>query len=217
MKICISILFSSSASILALTGCVSDPEHCETNETSGCACADGSKSSPECPGTTFDGIYNVDTWTLNLASCDAEGRSIKDPQTPVFFVKYETFGKPNSPIGEYSALNVRKCSDLASCQRQYADDDTFHLGWASFQLGPDGWTDVWAHTGLHNGKCVGSVYGYRFMRQGSDGARIETRGGNDVTYAPDSQGRCTDDALLVADAALPCSKLEVMVGSLLEK
>jgi hypothetical protein len=100
----------------------------------------------------------------------------------------------------------------------YADDGTIHISRHSFAQGNtgDGWNDEHGNVSLVNGMCNGENIVDRIERDGTDGVRIATRTTRVEPFAP-TAGECSDAATATAAAGVPCSNIEVVIGSLVER
>jgi hypothetical protein len=158
-----------------------------------------------CGGASSDleGIYTVDAWNENPASCADPGPSTLANHDPLVFVQIESF------FGQ-DFLAMQECTDPAACTTE-ANSESPHL-FPAFDQGndDDGWTGSIAFsTGPDvDNNCSGSATFHTLTKDGDTAftVRFETR---DVTFAP-TDGECPADD--VADLARdqPCTELEVM-------
>jgi len=165
-------------------------------------------------GSKLLGVYSLDTWTENDASCDAEGPSVLESSGSThFFVKEVSF------FGT-TFLNAALCPDLADCQQRAAESDTIELGDSSygFDSGSDsaGWTGGGTIAGGSGDSCSGEVFDYVLTDEGEGMVRIRVETREVSGFPTDSDGFCDTDAAREAAAEQPCDRLEVLTGTLLE-
>ena len=129
----------------------------------GCGGGDGG-------GTSFEGIYRVDTWTDNTTGCAAEGPSVAMMNDPLHYVKNENvFGS--------TFVNVKSCDDIATCTTEANDADTIHIGSFGFDEGSDsaGWTTHDAFSFSTNGQCDGGGVTDAKLTISATSLRIESK------------------------------------------
>jgi len=158
--------------------------------------------------TGFEGIYSIETWTENDASCDSEGPSVLEQQSQtMFFVRIESFLFR-------SYVRAQLCSDLSSCRVRAADPSLVISGGWSFPKGSDanGWTNsIFSSEAVD--ACTGTLDSYS-LTSPSDGVlelRRERRVG--VEFAPGPAG-CEPALAEAAAEGLPCQSLERITATL---
>jgi hypothetical protein len=159
-------------------------------------------------GSEHEGIYEVDTWTLNDTACGAEGPSVLATQSQTtFYLKLENF------LGA-KFLNMNFCDDTAECEMLAADEGTIHLGMYGFE-GSDGggWASEW-FSGFPdmNEVCQGE-YVEAALAGTDQGIRVDVRSTAAGGFAPDADGFCDDEAGKQAAEGQPCTQLEVIAAS----
>lgn len=163
-------------------------------------------------GTSFEGIYRVDTWTRNLMACDVEGPSVATSHEPLFYVKNESF------IGA-KFVNVNGCDDIATCKMDANDKDTIHIGSFTFEEGDDasGWTTRNAFAFDVQGMCKGGVIDTQLTIT-STMLRMEQRHVEAVPFPPSSgEDECPDDKVEMAAQGQPCDELQVVTATFQER
>ena len=157
--------------------------------------------------TELEGVYNIDTWTRNDASCDAEGGSILEDQTDhSIFVQQQEF------LGQEFLAGVL-CTDVADCQDKAAEDTLF-LGAFNFDKGSDsdGWTGGIVFAGGGGADCSGGVTDI-VMTSSGDSIRIESRTRQSVPFPPGPDGFCDSEDAKDAAEGQPCTELEVVTAT----
>lgn len=158
----------------------------------------------------LDGMYELDSWTDNPDSCDAEGpAALEEGNTSHFFVRNDEF------FGQ-EFLAAVTCSDLQECRDMAAETDTLFLGGFLFDEGSDssGWTGKSGFLGGEN--CDGEVQVATLTGEPGTAVTIERRSYVVTDVALDSEGECDfDDAYAQAESQ-PCATLEVVRGTYLE-
>ena len=170
----------------------------------GCGGGDGG-------GTSFQGIFKVDTWTQNRMSCDVEGASVATTHEPLFYVKNESF------LGQ-SFVNVNGCVDLATCKTEANDKDTIHIGSFAFEEGSDksGWSTRSAFAFDVQGMCEGGVTDTK-MTITKTTIRIEQRHVEAIPFPPSTgEDECPDAKVEMAAMGQPCDELEVVTASFMQ-
>jgi hypothetical protein len=170
----------------------------------GCGGGDGG-------GTSFEGIYRVDTWTDNNMGCAAEGPSVAMGREPFFYVKNENF------LGS-KFVNVNGCADIATCTADANDADTIHIGSFAFEEGSDkaGWTTHSAFAFNIQGQCEGGVTDSKLTISAAS-FRIEGTHVEAVPFAAGSgEDDCPDDKVEQAAAGQPCDGLEVVTATFMQ-
>jgi hypothetical protein len=159
-------------------------------------------------GTSFEGIFKVDTWTQNRMACDVEGPSVVANHEPLFYVKNESF------LGQ-SFVNVNGCEDVTICKTEANDKDTIHIGSFAFEEGSDseGWTTHSAFAFEVQGSCDGSVTDTT-MTITKTSIRIEQRRVDALPFPPSTgEDECPDDKVEMAAMGQPCKELEVVTAT----
>lgn len=162
-------------------------------------------------GTSFEGIYRVDTWTQNLMACDAEGPSVASTREPLFYVKNENF------LGQ-RFVNVNGCDDVTICSTDANDEDTIHIGSFAFEEGSDsgGWSTRSAFAFDVQGQCQGGVTETK-MTISKTSFRIEQKHFEAVPFPPVAgEDECPDDKVEAAIAGQPCDELEIVTATFMQ-
>jgi len=170
----------------------------------GCGGGDGG-------GTSFEGIYRVETWTQNRMACDAEGPSVAMSHEPLFYVKNESF------LGS-KFVNVNSCLDIATCSSEANDADTIHIGSFAFEQGNDssGWSTRSAFAFDVQGQCQGGVTETK-MTISQTSIRIEQKHVEAVPFPPVAgEDECPDAKVEEAAAGQPCDELEVVTATFMQ-
>jgi hypothetical protein len=159
--------------------------------------------------TDFEGTYTIATWTENSASCDLEGASILSQQSDTAFY-IET-----ASIFGNDFINAVRCTDAADCATKQADSTIFLDGWA-FDSGSDdkGWTGATTFAGVSGSMCTGEYTEHTLTGPSPSSVRIESRTQLTRPFPTDKDGFCNTDDAKVAAEGMPCSKLEVVTGTL---
>jgi hypothetical protein len=162
-------------------------------------------------GSAFQGIYDVDTWTINDGTCDAEGPSVLETETQtMFYLKNESF------LG-IEFLNLKFCDDQNDCETLAGDPETIHLGRYGFDQGGDGggWTSEW-YSGFENdmtGLCEGSYFVVKLTGEAGASVRVEARETPAGGFPPGEDGFCDDEPGKAAAEGQPCTGFEVITAS----
>ncbi len=162
-------------------------------------------------GTSFQGLFSVDTWTQNRMTCDAEGPSVATTHEPMFYVKNENF------LGS-SFVNVNSCLDPADCKMLANDDDTIHIGSFAFEDGSDssGWTTHSAFAFDVQGQCEGNVTDTKLTITKTT-LRIEERTVKVVPFpASTGEDECPEAKVETAAMGQPCAGLEVVTATFMQ-
>jgi hypothetical protein len=155
-------------------------------------------------GSALEGIYTVDAWNDNPASCADPGPSTIADHDPLVWVKKKSF------FGQ-SVLSVDDCTDNAACG---TDADSDSLGSFFFDQGSDG--DGWVSEFIissgpdGNNMCGGAVIRNSLTADDSGmafGIRVETI--ESAPYAA-TGGECSTDDAKAAAEGQPCVSLETM-------
>jgi hypothetical protein len=159
-------------------------------------------------GTSFEGIFKVDTWTENPTACTAEGPSVAATREPFFYVKNESF------LGA-KFVNVNGCADLTVCKTEANDKDTIHIGSFAFEEGSDGagWTEHSAFAFDVQGQCKGGVTDTTLTITKTM-FRIESRHVAALPFPPSTgEDECPDAKVEEAAKGQPCDQLEVVTAT----
>ena len=161
--------------------------------------------------TDFEGTYTIATWTENSTSCDAEGPSIQAQQSDTAF-----YIEPASFFGQ-DFINGVRCTDLADCQMMQADSTIYFNGW-TFDDGSDaqGWTGATVFAGTSGSECTGQYIKHTLTGPAAGSVRIESRTQMTAPFPTDKDGFCDTKDAEVAAQGMPCVKLEVVTGTLVE-
>lgn len=163
-------------------------------------------------GTSFEGIFKVDTWTRNPTACDVEGPSVAQSHEPLFYVKNESF------LGA-KFVNVNGCVDVAACKMDANDEDTIHIGSFAFEEGDDsaGWTTRSAFAFDVQGVCKGGVTDTKLTITRTM-LRIEQKHVEALPFPPSTgEDECPDEKVEMAAQGQPCDELEVVTATFQEK
>lgn len=155
----------------------------------------------------LEGIYAIQTWTINSMGCDAEGQSVLETEPrKKLAVQVQTFGN------EY--LLTVPCSDAADCAEVLGSGPFAVLfGGAAFIEGSDsaGWTGTSTSWIFSDGRCVGQVLEHQLTGKAKETVRLETRGSS-VDIPADSEAACDGEKVEAAAASQPCAGLQVITG-----
>lgn len=165
------------------------------------ACDDG--------GTAAEGIYQITSWTENSDSCDSEGASIAADSSDAFLYV------ANSEFFGQEFVSVATCPDFEACRTEL-DEGTINLGGFAFEKGSD--SDGWSSSGHFisgSDTCGGEVFEDRLL-VADDGVTVERRAKAVDGIPLDSDGFCDGDAAEAMAKSLPCTRLEVIAGTLQE-
>jgi hypothetical protein len=169
--------------------------------------------APACGGgetTALEGIYEVQSWTLNEAGCEAEGASVLADQNETFFyLKTESF------FGQ-EFVNLVFCASAEECSSLASDDSTINLGFG-FEEGSD--SSGWRGQGYTLGgsdTCSGEVRNNELteVEEGSLRFRVERSFVEDVPL--DGEGFCDEDAAIRQAESKGCESLEVVGASFVQ-
>ena len=162
------------------------------------------------PSTSLEGVYEISTWTENPDGCDAEGPSVLPHPfgTTHFYVKNDSF------FGQ-DFVNVVGCEGVTDCQEE-AKDVTFDLSFFGPLLSgndDEGWTS-------DESSCSGGgtiEYPELLMRSEGEGALILESKVKTLDDPPkDNEGFLDCEAGFAQVAPLPCEKLVVVRGTLVD-
>ena len=161
-------------------------------------------------GTALGGVYEISAWSENPDSCDVEGPSVLPHPfgTTHFYIKNESF------FGE-SFVNVVGCEGVPDCQEQAKDIsiDLSFFGNLASGNDDDGWRS-------DDSSCGGGGtidYPELLMRQGGENQVVLEAQIKSLDDPPeDSDGFLDCEAGYAQVASLPCEKLEVITGSLVD-
>lgn len=165
-------------------------------------------------GTALQGIYQISSWTENNSGCAAEGPSILADNTN----KYLWLKLQNFFVDFLAGVG---CPDLTTCRKDAKEGFIPLFGSWIFSEGSDtaGWKGNFIQAGTIStpGKCAGSVVDFNLSQtgQGAIQIRIETRQSDE--FAANSKNECTTDDAERAAKGKPCSKLEVIRATFVEK
>jgi hypothetical protein len=151
--------------------------------------------------TALEGVYTINTWTQNSASCDAEGASILGSDTFLYI-------KTESLLGT-RFVNVNPCPSVGECTTEANDKTTINLGNWGFDKGSDsaGWTSDSSFGFDNNGNCDATRDASTMTDLGG-AIKIEQRS-FDATYP----GACNDAMNASATASAPCGSLQVLMAT----
>jgi hypothetical protein len=159
------------------------------------------------PSTDLEGIWTLDAWNANPASCADPGPDELANHDPLLFIKLESF------FGQ-DFLAVVECPDPATCTADATDDDVDLF--ASFLLDrgsdSDGWTGTISFsTGPDaNNNCSGGASTATLLVDAA-GTGITIRDEDvDVPSFPPRDGMCEPEDAALAAESLPCTSLEVV-------
>jgi len=163
-----------------------------------------------------EGIYQVQSHTENLASCEPGGESLLDPGSDQYLVarKQEIFGTP--------IMYIWSCASPADCRNKLTriDAGEFVAIDFSFTLSSvDGGSlaGLTANTGFYmNGTCTEGGTADISLSVDADGLTlVEARTIAD-DYSADSDGFCTTDLAQDAAAGNECSEMETLTAVFVE-
>ena len=163
---------------------------------------------------SFEGVYELRSFTLNEAGCEAPGSSLFETEDERLFVMVgaSAFGM--------NYLSLASCLDMADCATKvqairapsgYTGHYTLTL---SEELGADELGGVLASSGFLEGNtCTDREYTGHALTRDGEGISIESRL-TPLNDAPAEDGVCwARPAEQRAEAAeLPCAELQVLTG-----
>lgn len=155
------------------------------------------------------GVYRIDRWSVNEASCASEGPSVLDEQTRQHAVVVE------GDLLGHDYLLFDPCEMGQECaSRAQTGKETF-FGFAMFSEGnlADGIEGTSIEATSFDGKCTGSRSDHLMTSPGADALRIETRTREVGEFAPDSDGFCTTEAVSKRADDAPCTRYRVVVAT----
>jgi hypothetical protein len=155
--------------------------------------------------TELEGVYAVESWTVNPTACDVPGADNAFGED-FLFVKNDNF------LQDF--VNVVPCGSLDSCLEDARDDETVHLGGFDFIEGSDaaGWTSTSVFAfGDGNGDCQATRRITTMVAAGDAGIEIERRSSH-ATYAQTGD-ECPDEEAEEQTLDLPCDELELIAAT----
>ncbi len=160
--------------------------------------------------TSLEGVYEINTWTENPDGCDAEGPSVLPNSfgTTHFYVKNENF------FGQ-SYVGVVACDGVAACQVKAEEVfiDLFFFGPLVLGNDDEGWRNDDSSCG------GGGTIPYPdllMLPDGEDAVLLESRIKTLDDPPEDDEGFLDCEAGFAQVAALPCEKLVVVSGTLVD-
>jgi len=161
------------------------------------------------PSSKLEGIYTVDAWNSNPASCADPGMDISGTMEPLFYIKLDSL------LGT-DFINVVPCTDMTACSTMANDDGTIHLGHFILDKGNDknGWTGTssYAFGPDPSGSCMGGVSTAVLTADGDTAVQVRDETIDVAAFAP-SGGECRTEDAEAAAATLPCTSLELVHGT----
>jgi hypothetical protein len=157
--------------------------------------------------TDLEGIYALDAWNQNSASCADPGGDVLGLHDPNVFIALESF------FGQ-TFLTVVECPDPATCAAEANEEDTLHLGQFLLDQGSDskGWTGTTSFSfgpDVDN-NCSGGV-SKSTLTVDAGGLAVTIRDEEiDVPSFPPRDGECEPEDAVEASEDLPCTSLEVV-------
>ncbi|MBK7827975.1 hypothetical protein [Nannocystis sp.] len=173
----------------------------------------GSEPGPEIDpyDSTLLGLYTIEAWTVNEASCDGEGPSVLAARSEhAALVQACTESTPR--------LHVRPCVDEAECESRVCGGgffEAFAAGWPQLHGNDhDGWhAGAWLAPEMVGDHCEASLRSIKLEVDG-DGIVITNRVHHTGDYGPPKAeygGMCwPDDDASAAINKSECSSLEVV-------
>ena len=163
---------------------------------------------------SFEGSYQLQTFTSNLAGCDAEGPSRFDsePEKKFVIVGGKVFGQ--NYLSLVSCVDDAACASKISAARAMSGYTYSYSVTLSQELGPDELGGLSAGTGfLVNGACTERDYTSHKLTRNGDVLRIESRV-TPLKDVPPKDGFCwAEPAKQRAEAASqPCADFQVFTG-----
>jgi hypothetical protein len=185
--------------------------HLKISLLAGFCAACGTKSSTDF--SDFHGIYRIDSYTWNQASCDAEGDAVSGarPYMVIFTVRFPGL----DPDAEADS-----CSDPATCQDRAVNQPVMAMGskdfTADFQQISADHTSLLGHSIMTDfDGSMAAVADNLLVRIGS-GIRLEMRSREELPCVK-SAGKCDPTATIAAAAAVPCTELRVVTATFEQK
>ncbi len=175
-------------------------------------CGDDGGSGGATPtSSAFQGIHEVESWTLNSDGCDAEGESVLDQRSALILIEGCVL---DLGFTSQSYLQAQECNDEAECQEVSCADGSINLsGWA-FEGGNDsqGWRGVSSFaSGSGEGSCQGHLDTFVLSEGEEEGQLVlETKRVLVDDVGRDADGFCDLDDLEAKAAGQPCAELEVI-------
>jgi hypothetical protein len=165
-------------------------------------------------GTSWGGTYTVSSWTKNEASCDSEGASIAEQNSPFMNLDYCTIDL--GPFGSFSAMSLVECADEVECAEPVCGeegDTIFGVG-IPFDVGndSDGWSGESGAAGVGMGDTCNGTYASRTLKKQEDGSlRVEIKAHANFEFEKDADGYCNTDTVRELGPSEPCESLEVII------
>lgn len=152
--------------------------------------------------TALEGVYEIQTWSVNEVGCDTDGDSVLEERTDDhFYLKAENlFGQ--------EFLNLVLCEGLETCLVTAAED-TINLGFG-LDSGSDGagWTGS-GYTLGGSDTCSGEVRSNSLIETTGGQLRFEIRRTFVEDVPLDGEGFCDSDAAIAAAESQGCEGIEV--------
>lgn len=180
----------------------------------GLASCAGASASIEQAGAGLEGIYRLESQTLNDATCDAEGASVLDGEAAGYLALYT-----NTALGE-QFVQATACSGVDDCREKAGLSRAMGSYWTSFEMSFSEVDRSGALVGdevstgtasmSEEDPCHGTVSEHRLASE-SDSLRIEQRS-TTIDAFPKEGGRCSTDAARAAAREASCSRLLVITA-----
>jgi len=173
--------------------------------------------------SSFEGDYEITSWTMNEEGCDAEGESTLESHSAklalVQVCSWSMFGASEAFLEAYP------CNDQADCDENRCTSNHVVYGGYMFNSGDDetGWSEDESKTFADNdGQCTGTHYHQTLTQQGDGSLKVEIKGYEVVPFPKVEEcsefmgdetcfDTCADDASTKAAEGQPCVSYEVLV------
>jgi hypothetical protein len=163
---------------------------------------------------SYEGVYQLQTFTRNAAGCDAEGASRFDsePDKKFLIAGGQVFGQNYLMLA--SCVDDAACASKLSAIRAMGGFISSYTVTLSQELGPNELGGLSAGTGfLVNGACTEREYTSHSLTRAGDALRIETRVTPLKDIPPEDNVCWAEPAKERAEAAgMPCAELSVFTG-----
>jgi hypothetical protein len=155
--------------------------------------------------TSLAGVYVIQDWTENLASCGAPGPSIlSGQQDHGVMVKNADF------LGQ-KFVNATTCLDTEECN-QFLNDNTIHLPFA-LDGGSDaeGWSGNFVVVFDNTTACSGDVT-HAILTAEGDGVTLRIEKTHLASFPRDASDACTTDDAQTVAKTVPCTSVQIITA-----
>jgi hypothetical protein len=185
------------------------------------ACSDDEKGSEGADGgvsdaaiASFEGVYQLQAFTENATSCDAEGPSTFASKTDLRFVLVGA-SFLGSKYLELASCDEASCAETVTDIRQFSGHSAEYSLILSEEIGPDGLSGFLAMSGfLTDGSCTEREYRRHALTRTGDAVHVETQT-IPLADEPPEDGVCwarPDEQRDEAEGR-PCAALETFDGT----